>query len=62
MRKVTLHFPNDKSLRYFVSIIRGMPMEISYSTLTLTCDCGEAEIELAEKAFNAKVVEVQPKD
>jgi hypothetical protein len=55
MRKVTFRFADEKSLRQFASIVIGVSMEISFGHLSLTCECGEAEIELAVKGFNAKV-------
>jgi hypothetical protein len=56
MRKVTFRFADEKSLRQFASIVIGISMELSFEQLSLTCECGEAEIELAVKGFNATVV------
>lgn len=57
MRKITFRFTDENSLKQFASIITGIALQISFSELVLTCDCGEAEIELAEKGFNATVVD-----
>jgi hypothetical protein len=56
MRKITFRFPDANSLRQFANIIAGTPLQISSTELLLTCECGEAEIELAEKGFGATVV------
>ena len=56
MRKVTFHFADEKSLRQFASIVIGISMEISFGQLSLTCECGDEEIDLAVNGFNATVV------
>ena len=61
MRKVTFCFADEKNLRQFIIIIRGKPLQISFSERTVSCECGEAEIELAVKGFNATVVEQEGK-
>ena len=60
MKRVTLYFPDVKDLRRFTQIVECSYMEMIADSLTLTCDCGEAEVELAEKGFNAKVVDLWP--
>lgn len=56
MRKITFRFPNERSLKQFTAIVDDKFMQISFEELTVTCDCGEAEVELAVKGFNAKVI------
>ena len=57
MKKVTLLFPDEKELFRFAMIMSCGYLQINKSDLTLTCDCEEAEIELAENGFNAKVLQ-----
>ena len=54
--KVTLRFPDEPSLQEFVKIIGHISKQVSFKELLLTCECQEAEIELAEKGFHAQVV------
>lgn len=60
MKKVTLYFPDVKDLRRFTQIVECSYMKMIVDNLTLTCDCGDAEIELAERGFSAKVVDFWP--
>ena len=56
MRKVTFRFPDTKSLQLFVATISDKFMQISLTDLTITCNCEEAEVELAVNGFNAEVL------
>jgi hypothetical protein len=58
MKKVTLLFKDERDLRRFTMIVSCGYLEMNVMELTLTCDCDEAEIELAERAFSAKVIHV----
>jgi len=59
MKKVTLLFRDERDLRRFTSIVTCTFMEMNVKDLTLVCDCDDDEIELAERAFNAKVLRLQ---
>jgi hypothetical protein len=61
MRKITFRFPDENSLKQFANIIAGTPLQLSVTELLITCECGEPEIELAEKGFGATVVYIQMK-
>jgi hypothetical protein len=56
MRKVTFRFPDERSLLEFAKTIKGRFAEINLSELTVTCNCEEAETELAVNAFNAQII------
>lgn len=56
MQRVTLQFGDERDLRRFTMIASCNYLEMNAKELTLTCDCDDAEIELAERAFNAKVI------
>ncbi len=59
MKKVTLLFENEKDLEDFVRIASIDTSRADFDHLTLICNCDEAEIELAEKAFNARIIKVE---
>lgn len=61
MRPVTLQFNDERDLRRFVQVIHSTISEVNYNTLTLTCNCDDAEIELAKNAFNAELVTSDPR-
>ena len=60
MRKVTLLFPDAEYLRRFIQIAKCSYLEVIAEDSALTCDCGEAEIELAKTGFNANVFNLRP--
>ena len=59
MKRFTLQFNDERDLRRFCSIVSGSYVEIILADLILTCECGEAEIELAERGFNAKIIRIE---
>lgn len=58
MKKVTFLFNDERDLRRFTMIVSCSYLEMNVKELTLTCDCEDVEVELAEKGFNAKVISV----
>jgi hypothetical protein len=41
-----------------MNIVESNYIEMIANELTLTCTCDDAEIELAQRAFNAKVIKI----
>ncbi|HUS01101.1 MAG TPA: hypothetical protein VMY77_05205 [Chitinophagaceae bacterium] len=62
MVDVTLIFPSVRAMREFMDVIQAANTEINLRTLTLICDCSEADIKLARETFGARVVESKPKE
>jgi hypothetical protein len=58
MKKVTLHFQDLRDLRRFMNIVESDYIEMIAQELTLTCNCEDTEIELAQKAFNATIIKI----
>ena len=58
MKKVTILFRDERDLRRFTMIVTCGYLEMNVKELRLVCDCDEAEIELAQKAFNARVEKI----
>lgn len=56
MRQVTLQFQDERDLRRFVQVVACTRLEINLKTLRLTCDCDDKEVELAQRAFAATVL------
>ena len=56
MNTVTLLFKDERDLRRFYQIIMSNYIEFNARTLTITCECSDEDIELAIKAFNAKLI------
>jgi hypothetical protein len=55
-KNVTLLFWEARDLRRFTQIVECSYIEMIEESLTLTCNCEEAEIELAERGFGATVI------
>ena len=56
MKKVTLKFPSLPSIWDFMQTINANFVHVNAAKRTLTCDCCEADIELAVKNFDAVVM------
>lgn len=56
MRTVTLCFPTIKSLWSFIDLIDVKYTEVNLRTISLICDCSEADLLLAVRDFGATVV------
>jgi hypothetical protein len=56
VRRVTLQFADGRDLRRFVQIVSCTYLEIDLKALTLSCDCDDKEVELAQNAFSAKLL------
>ena len=59
MKKVTLLFRDERNLRRFTMIVTCGYLEMDVKALRLICDCDDAEIELAQKGFNATVEKIE---
>ncbi|RYF87203.1 MAG: hypothetical protein EON98_01295 [Chitinophagaceae bacterium] len=57
MVMVKLVFPSPILLWEYKSILRKRSLQITYLKRWIICRCSEAEIELAEQAFRAKVTD-----
>jgi len=58
MKKVTLRFTNEEDLRRFTMIATCDYLRMNIKDLTLICDADEAELGLAQRAFNATIISV----
>lgn len=59
MNKVALLFNDERDLRRFTMIVTCGYLEMDVKELRLICDCDDAEIELAQKGFNATVEKIE---
>ena len=59
MKRVTIQFQNEMDLRNFVRVTNCIYVEMNENSLTIICECDEAEIELAEKGFHANVTHIE---
>jgi hypothetical protein len=59
MKKVTLLFKDKRDLLRFHIILGSDCTEPDPTSLRLTCECSDEEIELAKTAFGATVVELE---
>ena len=59
MDKVTLVFPSVQAMWQFKLITKANYIEINIPALSLTCSCSEAEIDLATKKYNARVIRLK---
>ena len=57
MERVTLLFKDERDLRRFHAILDSNYIELNARELTLTCECSKEDIELAVKAFDAKLID-----
>ena len=57
MRTVTLVFPTIKALWSFIDLIDVKYTEVNIRTISLVCDCSDADLELAKRDFGATVEE-----
>ncbi|HEX2535615.1 MAG TPA: hypothetical protein VHK69_17860 [Chitinophagaceae bacterium] len=58
MKRVTLLFRNEKDLKRFYMIIEAPYVELNTRTLTLVCECTSEDIDIAIRAFSARVIGV----
>ena len=56
MVTVTLCFPTIKSLWSFIDLIDIKYQEVNLRTISLRCDCSEADLLLAVRDFGATVI------
>jgi hypothetical protein len=54
--KTTLTFPTMKDLCDFKAITKPTYVHLNTKNCNLTCNCSEADIELAVRGFNAVVI------
>ncbi|HWI92994.1 MAG TPA: hypothetical protein VNT20_17070 [Flavisolibacter sp.] len=57
MKKITLLFPDTKSLWAFAQTLRSEFIQINSTDNKLTCTCSEVEITKALMHFNAEIVD-----
>lgn len=57
--RVTLVFTDERDLRRFHGIIGSQVIELNTRELFITCNCSGEDIELAIKAFRAKVASIK---
>jgi hypothetical protein len=57
MKKVTLQFTDLLQLLEFMDITNTRDCPIDTNTLQLKCELSEADLELAQNAYNALVVD-----
>jgi redox-regulated HSP33 family molecular chaperone len=57
MKRVTLLFPNTKSLWAFAQTLSTNNVHVNSTALTLNCDCSEDDVSKALMQFDAKIIE-----
>jgi|InoplaM2AM_1038554.scaffolds.fasta_scaffold04127_1 hypothetical protein len=57
MRRVTLLFPDTKSLWAFAQTLQSNHIQIDSSERKLTCNCSDAEVSKAIMQYNAEIVD-----
>jgi len=57
MKRVTLLFPDTKSLWAFAQTLQSNNIEINSAEKKLSCSCSDAEISKALVQFNAQIVD-----
>jgi len=57
MKRVTLLFPNTKSLWAFAQTLQGEHIQINSNERRLTCHCSDGEISKALMLYNAEIVD-----
>jgi hypothetical protein len=57
MKRVTLLFPDTKSLWAFAQTLQGDHIQINSSERKLTCNCTETEISKALIQYSAEIVD-----
>ena len=57
MKTVTLVFPTIKALWSFIDLIDVRYTEVNVRTVTLICDCSEADLVLAVRDFGGYISE-----
>jgi hypothetical protein len=57
MKKITLLFPDTKSLWAFAQTLRSEFIQINSNENRLTCACSDGEISRAMMQFNAEIVD-----
>lgn len=63
MKRVTLLFPDTKSLWAFAQTLRGNHIQINSTEKKLTCNCSETEISKAMIQYHAQIMdEVEDRD
>ena len=59
MNRVTLLFNDERDLKRFNTILDSPYIEMNPRELTISCECSQEDIDLAIKAFGAKVIEIE---
>ena len=57
MRKITLLFPDTRSLWAFAQTLQSDFIQINSNEIKLTCNCAEHEISKALIQYNAAIVD-----
>jgi hypothetical protein len=57
MKRVTLLFPDTKSLWAFAQTIQGNNIQVNSTERKLTCNCSDAEVSKAMIQYNAQIVD-----
>ena len=57
MRRVTLQFPDTKSLWAFAQTLQSEFIQINSTERTLTCNCSDHEVSKALMQYNAEIVD-----
>jgi hypothetical protein len=57
MRRVTLLFPDTKSLWTFAQTLQSNHIQIDSSERKLTCNCSDTEVSKAIMQYNAEIID-----
>ena len=57
MKRITLLFPDTKSLWAFAQTLQGDHIQINSTERKLTCHCSEAEVSKALMQYSAQIVD-----
>jgi hypothetical protein len=57
MKRVTLMFPDTKSLWSFAQTLRSNSIHVNSTILTITCNCTETDVSKAVLQFDAKILD-----
>ena len=57
MKRITLLFPDTKSLWAFAQTLQGNHILINSTEKKLTCNCSEAEVSNALMRYHAQIVD-----
>jgi hypothetical protein len=59
MKRVNIVFTSLLKFWDFKQLLRRRPLQIHFFRKVIICDCTEAEISLAQNAYEAKVEEIR---